>query len=278
MQRIGFESADGVTGDLYVDLGADEGAPVLWLQPAMGIRAEWYFELVEPARSRGWRLAVADLRGHGTSSVRPSRAVDFGYREIVEFDLPAQHAALTRAVTGPIVVAGHSLGGHVALLFACRRPQAVRGVALIASCSVHHVHWGRRAPTLWLGTRAARVTAEALGWFPGETFGFGGREARGLIKDWARMGATGDFKSRGIDYEVDLVRGKTPALFLSIDSDPLAPPRAVDALCRKIPRRWATRSHVAVEGKRAHFDWTRAPDPVLDALTEWWKTRAARTS
>ena len=62
--------------------------------------------------ARGVRVVTFDFRAHGEST-RPGRV---SYDDLVRFDLPAVvNAASARARKLPVVVLGHSLGGHVAL-------------------------------------------------------------------------------------------------------------------------------------------------------------------
>ncbi len=62
--------------------------------------------------ARGYRTLVFDFRGHGAS--RAPRA--WRYDDLVRFDLPAMiELARARSDGLPVLVAGHSLGGHVTL-------------------------------------------------------------------------------------------------------------------------------------------------------------------
>ena len=62
-------------------------------------------------------MVYVDLRGQGRSSERASHFADFGYREMVEIDLPAAIAALRgRYPNRPLLLVGHSLGGQLATL------------------------------------------------------------------------------------------------------------------------------------------------------------------
>jgi predicted alpha/beta hydrolase len=64
---------------------------------------------------RGFRTIAFDFRGHG-DSVLPLRLAQWGYDDLVRFDLPAVvSAARSRSNGLPVIVVGHSLGGHVAL-------------------------------------------------------------------------------------------------------------------------------------------------------------------
>lgn len=61
---------------------------------------------------RGWRTIAFDFRGHGAST----SATPWRYDDLVRVDLPAVvEMAQARFEDGPVLVAGHSLGGHVAL-------------------------------------------------------------------------------------------------------------------------------------------------------------------
>ena len=55
----------------------------------MGVEARYYASFAEALSRQGILVAICELRGHGSSSVRPRHGVDFGYREVVELDIPA---------------------------------------------------------------------------------------------------------------------------------------------------------------------------------------------
>jgi predicted alpha/beta hydrolase len=71
--------------------------------------------LAQALAAAGFRTIAFDFRGHG-DSVLPVGSADYGYDDFVRFDLPAVvSAARARADEQPVIVVGHSLGGHVAL-------------------------------------------------------------------------------------------------------------------------------------------------------------------
>lgn len=67
--------------------------------------------LAQALSAAGFRTIAFDFRGHGDSN-----ASDYGYDDFVRFDLPAVvSAGRARGEGLPVIVVGHSLGGHVAL-------------------------------------------------------------------------------------------------------------------------------------------------------------------
>jgi predicted alpha/beta hydrolase len=88
---------------------------------------------------RGWRVVAFDFRGHGDSRPPPLRERiserGHGYDDFVAGDLAAVCAFAREQSSGtvPVVVVGHSLGGHAALAAHATGVAAVDGVAGIAS-------------------------------------------------------------------------------------------------------------------------------------------------
>ena len=94
----------------------------------------------------GVEVLLADFRGHGASGPRWEEGGRWGYEELVERDLPALVEAATRQAAGrPLWIAGHSLGGHVALAaVATGRCPAPAGMLLFAVNMWHRPHEPRR--------------------------------------------------------------------------------------------------------------------------------------
>jgi predicted alpha/beta hydrolase len=282
--ELGFVNAsDGATSRVRIFRAESsrENAPVILCMPAMGVTARYYDPLGHSLRAHGLNAIVGELRGHGTSSVRASRRTNFGYREMVLRDWPALIDRAAQTFTqSPIVLLGHSLGGQLSALHCAleaesrERPVRVRGLALVASCSVHYLGW--RFPHsigLLAGTQSASLVARALGFFPGHRIGFGGREARDVMIDWARQSRTGRYALDGRDMEPLLARVEVPVLAVSVAGDEYAPPRAVDALCAKLERapleRWHFDPRAMRLGSVDHFRWVKEPDPIAARVRDW---------
>lgn len=78
--------------------------------------------LARALAARGFRAVAFDFRGHGDSL--PPRAGSWGYDDLVRGDLPAVVDYARAQGEEPVLVLGHSLGGHVALAAQGRAPLA----------------------------------------------------------------------------------------------------------------------------------------------------------
>lgn len=262
-------------GQLYV---ADSPtAPLLIFMPAMGTPARYYAPLGEAMARAGLSFFVFDWRGMESSSIRPSRQVDFGYRELIEEDIPgALIAVRKRLKQAPIWVGGHSLGGQLACCFAARAPAGIEGIVLIASGNVHYRGWQGPAGAGGLAvSQTPSLISRVLASFPGMKPGFAGNEARSLMRDWADVVRTGRYRIPGaiFDYEAALPRLKKPLLSLGFHGDKLAPAAAAQSLLGKLPEcektvwQW---SMVETGGIGFdHFSWVRDPGKVVPDVSGW---------
>jgi predicted alpha/beta hydrolase len=197
---------------------------------------------------------------------------------MLELDWPVQLAAAreaTRART--LTVLGHSLGGQLAALYLALEPAAFSRLVTIASCSVDFRGWPvPERYRILAATQAVGIIGQTLGYFPGERLGFGGRQSRGVVRDWSHNARTGlyDPHRAPLDFESALRSVTTDALMISIEGDSLAPPGAVDLLARKLPRARVVREHLPpswkVEKKNdPHFKWAREPGALPKRVGEY---------
>ena len=203
-ELLSIRMTDGSRSKLTVFSGSSHH-PVCIIMPAMGVRASYYTPLADSLVRQGLSAVTADLRGHGYSSLRSSRAVDFGFHEMINQDMPeVVDAARRRFPRSPIYLLGHSLGGQISVLYASLFPDQVAGVVLVSSGSVYFRGW--RFPTrlaILLGTQLAWGVSKLLGYFPGHRLGFGGREARTTIRDWAHNARTGSYQPANGERDVE---------------------------------------------------------------------------
>ncbi|HYG44429.1 MAG TPA: alpha/beta fold hydrolase, partial [Bordetella sp.] len=213
-----------------------------------------------------------EWRGNGSSSLRPSRHCDWGYRQILQEDLPAAHRRLLGWMADvPLLIGGHSLGGQLACCYAGLHPTAFERIWLVASGTP----WWRSFPAprryaLPAAYRFLPWLARRHGTLPGRRIGFGGTEARGLITDWARVGLTDRYAAAGLpqDLEAAMRALDLPVEAVLFEDDWLAPPGSLKALTSRM--RGPTGMHILPArslGTRAdHFSWMKQPAAVAASL------------
>lgn len=261
-------AADGHAWHLIVRSPPRPRACLLWL-PALGVAARHYIPFAEALAKEGIATCLHEWRGNGSSSWRASRMQDWGYREILELDIPASEAALPAPLGGlPRIVGGHSLGGQLACCRIALASGRTPRLWLVASGAPY---WRAfPAPARWLLPMAYRFLpwlARHNGALPGRRLGFGGNEARGLIQDWARTALSGRYAVAGLGEDVDAALARsvpaTDAVLLARDW--LAPPSSLDYLLSRMPGAHATRTVLddqALGGSADHFTWMKQPGVV----------------
>jgi len=267
-QVIPVTAADGARCELLAALPAGHWQRLLYWMPAMGMPARHYLPLAQALADRGIAVVLHEWRGIGSSDRRAGRDCDWGYRQLLQDDLPAGMAAVRqRWPQARLRLGGHSLGGQLGLLYASLHPQDFVGMVLVASGAPY---W-RRFRHGWV-IRAAYALAPWLaalvGHLPGRRIGFGGNEARGVIADWARSGRSGRYAAAGMtqDFERLLAALQLPVLALRLQQDWLGPPASLDWLLGKlgpVRHRVETISRDDLGGAPAdHFSWMKTPAPI----------------
>ena len=103
--------------------------PLVVLAHGVGDRRQAYRFLAPKLAQAGYRVAVADLRGHGESSMGwPSVT---GRDVISRTDIAGDLLALIRQLGGPAVIVGQSISGGAATIAAAMKPELVIGIVEI---------------------------------------------------------------------------------------------------------------------------------------------------
>src|SRR2546425_12587150 len=110
----------------YLTVGDSAARPTILLLHGSGVSAHYWVHQLR-GLGGGMRVVAIDLPGHGESDPMPHVSVE-EYGEVVASFLDALG-------TGPVIAAGHSLGGAIAIALAVRRPDAVRRLVLLSSCA-----------------------------------------------------------------------------------------------------------------------------------------------
>jgi predicted alpha/beta hydrolase len=264
----------------YVDRGADRigihvypdpdpAAPLVVIWPAMGTPARFYRHLAAALTAHRLAVVAVDLRGTGSSTPKPSGRSRYGYAELTG-DVDAVLAALKPRLDGrPIHLLGHSLGGQVCTLHLARTGDtSVAGLILVAVGLPWFRSYGRGAlRTLGL-TQWITAVATVLRVWPG--WGFGGRQAYGVIRDWGYTARHGRFpRLGGADVEPGLAAVRTPILAISVAADQFTPAATTDHLCGKLSAAPVTRVHLTAADTGTaldHFSWARQPAAVAERI------------
>jgi predicted alpha/beta hydrolase len=265
----------------------DPAAPAVVVWPAMGVPARYYRPFARELVGAGLAVVVADLRGTGDSTPAASRRSRYGLAALVE-DVGAVQQALDSTVDGRrTLLVGHSLGGQAALLHcalaapsessrggtwagSAGRRSTVDALVLVGvGLPYFRAYPGRRAASVLAMTQSIVAATELVGVWPG--WGFGGRQARGVIRDWGYTARHGRYPALGgMDVEVALGRLSTPVLAVDVAHDNLIPPSTVDHLAAKLRTAPLTREHYAVADERLdHFRWVRASGPLAERIARY---------
>ena len=270
MRSIAVAAPDGTT--TVVEVYGTAGIPVLFL-PGLGVPIAYYAPFLSDWAERGYVIHALELRGMPQSSTTDVRRHDFGYAHALDVDIPAVLAAT--GIPTPFVFAGHSLGGQLALLYAGRRLGDLSAVITIASGSSHPAALPTAGRRLHRRAQIGMIAGatRALGYFPGDRLGFGGRQPRTMMADWAHEARTGRYllAGSGSDDEAGLAGIRQPVLMVTLDGDRLISPAAAALLGRRAAGAPRTELHLP-RGDEAfdHFRWARRqPAIVAEAVAAW---------
>jgi predicted alpha/beta hydrolase len=249
------------------------GAPLVVVWPAMGVPARYYRPLAAQLHAAGLAVIVADLRGTGASTPKPSRSSRYGYGDLAG-DVGAVLASL-KTDGRTVLLLGHSLGGqacalHLALAGSSTQTH-VDGLVLVAVGLPYFRAYNRkRARGVLVMTQGINAASAVLRVWPG--WGFGGRQARGVIRDWAYTARHGRFpRVGGVDVEAALGRVSTRVLAISVDGDTFTPAPTLDHLVAKLALAPVQREHLTSAELGAavdHFTWVRASAPIAARVAQ----------
>jgi 3-oxoadipate enol-lactonase len=135
---------------------AGTGLPLLLIHGLPFHKGMWKPQMT--ALSKKFRVVALDLPGFGESGAPRGEASMPRYADLI--------AGFCKALRlGPVVLAGHSMGGYIALEFAVRHPSSLRGLVMVASRAIAdtaEVASNRRVMAERLRTESADFVAEAM--------------------------------------------------------------------------------------------------------------------
>lgn len=244
--------------------------------PGMGLSARQYIGFSRALAASGIETLIHEWRGLGSSSLRASRTMDWGYRELLELDLDAAIDA-ARALAGerPLIIGGHSLGSQLALLAAARRPHDAQGLLIVAGGAPYwRCFSGWMRLTLHAIFFGMPAVAGLVGYYPGRRLGFAGREARGVINDWAASGRSGRYRPANMDFDFEAALGRLgqPLLSARMSDDWFVPQASLDWLSGKLGSAIQQQADIDggdMDGPADHYRWMKAPASTAAAVADW---------
>lgn len=248
--------------------GEQDADTVVILLPGMGVPARYYEPLLREwlTGGSGRKTAVvqADFIARSVGrSQKPATGRD-GFAALVEDCVPSILESVRNSFPGaaPVMV-GHSLGGQLGLIAAARFAPEIP-VVLVASGSLGHQGFpGWRRWQMLIGALMIGPVTRAVGHWPGDKLGVGGRQPAALALDWAHAIRTGRYRARtgSFDYESALGEYRGKVLAITMDDDIFAPPTATQALLAKASAARVTRQSYSPSRGSArpgpHFTWVK---------------------
>ena len=261
------EFLDHAGGRLSYDVTGD--GPLVVLSPGMGDLRQSYRFLAPRLARAGYRVATADLRGHGDSSL--------GWPSITRTDVAGDLIALIRHLGGPAVIVGQSLSGGAATIAAAKEPGVVAGIVEINPFTLTQktdlgallrVRRYRRGGLRLMGTQLFRSLSQWLSYlnvaYPTKPADWAEYTAE-LTAKLREPGRMAEFmktsKSTPADAQAQLPNVQCPALIIMGAEDPDFPdPRAEgEAVVAALP---AGLGALAVIPGAGHYPHAQTPDQV----------------
>jgi pimeloyl-ACP methyl ester carboxylesterase len=255
--------------------------PLVVLSHGIGDHRQAYRFLAPRLAQAGYRVATADLRGHGESSM--------GWASISRTDVAGDLLALIRHLGGPAVIVGHSISGGAATIAAATEPELISGIVEINPFTkVQRLDLGgllrirryRRGISLLAGTQLFRSLSVWLRYlnvaYPTKPADYADYMAA-LAAKLREPGRMAEFmktgKSTPADAGAQLPNVRRPALVIMGALDPdFADPRSEgDAVVAAMPAGLGT---VAVIEGAGHYPHAQSPDEVAALVIPFLKEHA----
>lgn len=277
LEVVEMHFADGVNSQMNLFRSHKKGSNlVIVIFPAMGVKGSYYKNAAQHFAANGINVFTVDHRGHGSSSVVPSRKCNFGYKQQIETEYVSMLEEVKRIFPQhKVVILGHSLGGQMGIMFISRYTYLADGIIINASCSPFYKGWGLAAGMgLWLFAWFIQILTFLLGYYPGNRTGFGGREAACLIYDWCHTVFTNRFLAYGSDFDYNdaMSRLRKPVLGITYEGDSSAPPEALRYLTDKLSLSNVELHHIhpPIGAKKYnHYSWAKTPGICDNVMSGW---------
>jgi len=255
--------------------------PLVVLSHGIGDRRQVYRFLAPKLAHVGHRVANADLRGHGESTM--------GWTSITRTDVAGDLLALIDHLGGPAVIVGHSISGGAATIAAATRPEQASGIVEINPFTMaQKINLGallrirryRRCGTLLTSTQVFRSLGLWMRYLnlayptkPADYADYMSALAAKLREPGRMAEFMKTFKSTPADAGAQLPNVRCPALVImgTLDPDFADPQAEGDAVVAAMPAGVGT---VATVDGAGHYPHAQSPDAVAELVIPFLKEHA----
>jgi len=255
--------------------------PLVVLSHGIGDRRQVYRFLAPKLAHAGYRVANADLRGHGESTI--------GWTSITRTDVAGDLLALIDHLGGPAVIVGHSISGGAATIAAATRPEQASGIVEINPFTMaQKINLGallrirryRRCGTLLTSTQVFRSLGLWMRYLnlayptkPADYADYMSALAAKLREPGRMAEFMKTFKSTPADAGAQLPNVRCPALVImgTLDPDFADPQAEGDAVVAAMPAGVGT---VATVDGAGHYPHAQSPDAVAELVIPFLKEHA----
>ena len=255
--------------------------PLVVLSHGIGDRRQVYRFLAPKLAHAGHRVANADLRGHGESTM--------GWTSITRTDVAGDLLALIDHLGGPAVIVGHSISGGAATIAAATRPEQASGIVEINPFTMaQKINFGallrirryRRCGTLLTSTQVFRSLGLWMRYLnlayptkPADYADYMSALAAKLREPGRMAEFMKTFKSTPADAGAQLPNVRCPALVImgTLDPDFADPQAEGDAVVAAMPAGVGT---VATVDGAGHYPHAQSPDAVAELVIPFLKEHA----
>lgn len=251
--------------------------PLVMIWPGFGMGGSYYRPIAAELSSRGFPVAIGELRGQGASTARATRRERWGYHDLAAVDFPscirAAKQQLGLTLGHPTVLLTHSMGGQIGALFLARddaRELNVRAMFGVGSGSPYLPTFpGPMRRRLRLGTVVLGGASRVLGYWPGKVAGLDpvgyGRQSGKHMAEWRNLALTNSFaglRGADLDYPAAMQEVTAPVLLTRFANDADCPRASSEALAQHLPK--ADLGIEELPGEMGHNRWARQPQFVAD--------------
>ena len=241
-----------------------ENKHTLIILPALGVSIDKYAKLVSKLVDNSFNVIIADYPNCGRNQPLVNSDIDYGYSELLNNYIPQLEKISLKITSQKPILLGHSLGGHLATLYAQLHDNKVIG---IATGNIGFKNWNLKGK---LNILKATTVINAMilkdGYFAGYKIAFRNKETKTLMRDWSKVVFTGNYRH--------IIRSErivgNDALFICLQGDDFAPMSSMLGLCRyfRNPQIETLDLTQTIKGNQ-HAVWIKKPDQVVSTILEW---------